>query len=199
MCTSGAKCGEHVFIGALVPEDSEHEQGGVEQPPESNRAHVSFAQFHALEPNSTCVLLGGKSVWFSFASASDIELVADTFGSDFDTVIDVFQGDVVEGDDPFAELTPVACNDNASGSLQSRLTFTAEGGVNYLIRVDNPLEVVGGALTFSLRAGVLPDVAMARPSPGADVGLLVAAAGGVLFLVNRGRRRLTPGSRRRPG
>jgi hypothetical protein len=146
------------------------------------------AEIHAMEPNSTCILLGGHSVWFRFAAPREMSLVVDTFGSEYDTVIDVFEGTLIDGDDPFARLDAIACNDNAGDSPQSQLTFRARAGESYLIRVNNPLEVFGGPLTFHLRAGTIPDVAMERPSPLVSLGMMLLVAAAMAGVLRQGRR-----------
>jgi hypothetical protein len=148
----------------------------IESLPFTFSTNTILAQIHAMEPNSTCVLLGGNSVWFNFSPTVDIDVVADTLGSDYDTVIDVFEGSLVEGPDPFTELSAIACNDNTGSSLQSRIAFTAQGGATYLIRISIPLEGVAGELTFNLRAAALPDAAMPRPSHLVDVGFMLVVA-----------------------
>jgi hypothetical protein len=122
--------------------------------PFTHSTDTTGAQIHADEPNSTCILLGSESVWYYLTPSADLTLTADTFGSDYDTVIDVFQGSLSSdlGDPGFDDLTALTCNDNSGGSLQSQVVFATVPGEGYVIRVNNPLEVFGGALTFHLSA-----------------------------------------------
>jgi hypothetical protein len=72
---------------------------------------------------------GGASVWWQWTAPSDGQTTFDTFGSDFDTVLAVYTGDVVDA------LTVIAYNDDTD-SLQSRVDFTATAGTRYSIAVD---------------------------------------------------------------
>jgi hypothetical protein len=136
--------------------------------PFTHSTDTAEAAIHALEPNSTCTNLGSQSVWYTFTAPADLELVADTIGSDFDTVVDVFQGTLsANPDNPFDTLTVVGCNDNDGLTLQSRLTFSVVLGETYLIRVNTPLNVTGTALTFNL--AVAGPGAPAPSTPPTDV------------------------------
>lgn len=65
------------------------------------------------------------SVWYQFTPPSDITIMANTFGSDYDTTLAVFTGSRGA-----LELVPGGCNDDFSG-LQSRVVFNAIGGTTY--------------------------------------------------------------------
>lgn len=71
---------------------------------------------------------GGNAVWYSFTPSADVRLEANTFGSDYDTVITVWQ-DLGGGDLGFVD-----CNDDAVG-LTSRVRWDAVGGTTYLMQV----------------------------------------------------------------
>ena len=58
----------------------------------------------------------GKSAWFKFVPGSNGQLSANTATSNYDTVLAVLQGTTLAG------LTAVACNDDDTGTFQSRLT-----------------------------------------------------------------------------
>jgi len=87
----------------------------------------------------------GSTVWYRFTPRQDIDLVADTFGSDFDTVLAVYQGP-----EDLNELEFVGCNDESGGSSQSRVTIRAKSGETYYFQVGG---FVGqtGSLVFNLR------------------------------------------------
>ena len=70
-----------------------------------------------------CVEGSTNTVWYTVRLAATTEIAVDTFGSDYDTVLSAWTG-------PRGALDLVACNDD-SGSLQSRIAFTAEAGVTY--------------------------------------------------------------------
>jgi hypothetical protein len=88
------------------------------------------------------------SVWYSFRPSTRVSVIADTFGSDYDTTLSAYSGSR-------GSLTQVACNDD-SGSLQSRISFTAAGGVTYRLMVASFDDGVGGQLTFSIRRAPPP-------------------------------------------
>jgi hypothetical protein len=72
---------------------------------------------------------GVDAVWYSFTPAADIRLEANTFGSDYDTVITVWE-DLGGG-----SLGFVDCNDDSSVNLQSQIRWDATGGTTYLMQI----------------------------------------------------------------
>ncbi len=71
----------------------------------------------------------GKSVWWRYAAGPGGTVTVDTFGSSYDTVLDVVTGS------PGA-LVDVGCNNDASVSVpQSQLSFTATAGTTYYFMV----------------------------------------------------------------
>jgi hypothetical protein len=92
------------------------------------------------------------SVWFRFTPSRDMTILADTFGSDYDTVLSAF---VVNGD---GSLTQIACNDDADG-LQSRVHIDVSGGRTYYFMVGvccGNNGSGGGELTFHVRRTTIP-------------------------------------------
>jgi hypothetical protein len=73
---------------------------------------------------------GGHSVWFTWTAAAGGATTFKTTGSSFDTLLAVYTGSAV------SSLTAVASNDDADGTLQSRVAFTASAGVTYRVAVD---------------------------------------------------------------
>ena len=67
---------------------------------------------------------GGQTVWYAFTPTTDMRLEANTYGSNYDTVVSVYTG--VRGD-----LTQVICNDDSNGTAQSRVRFDAIAGTTY--------------------------------------------------------------------
>jgi PKD repeat protein len=91
------------------------------------------------------------SVWFAYTPSSGTTVVADTFGSSYDTVLSAWTGT------PGA-LDLLACNDDFNG-LQSRITFPATGGTTYYFMVGFCCGTGGnggGSLTFSVNQIVPP-------------------------------------------
>lgn len=76
---------------------------------------------------------GGGDVWWRYTSPITGTISVDTCGSDFDTVVSVF--DDCGG-------TELACNDDGCG-LQSSLEFSATEGATYLVRVGGVIGQTG--------------------------------------------------------
>jgi subtilisin-like proprotein convertase family protein len=75
---------------------------------------------------------GGHSLWYSWNAPSTKSVTIDTMSSSFNTLLAVYTGSSV------SSLSAVASNDDivAGSTLQSRVTFNATAGVNYMIAVD---------------------------------------------------------------
>jgi len=88
------------------------------------------ASFESGEPRHGNVL-GGKSVWWQFTPTENMDMVIDTFGSDFDTTLGVYTGTMVD------DLTRIAQNDDIGGGDRlSLVSFAAQAGSTYYIAVD---------------------------------------------------------------
>ena len=74
--------------------------------------------------------IGGASVWYQWTAPLSGLVTFDTFGSNFDTLLGVYTGNVVSA------LSTVAGSDNAGVSTQSRVTFDAKLNTTYYIAVD---------------------------------------------------------------
>lgn len=114
----------------------------VTQIPYADTTDVTDATAEAGE-DSLCGY-GGHSVWYSYTPAENQKIVADTFGSDYDTNLGVFDG-------PPAQDTLLVCNRDWHSS-QSRLSFDAEAGTTYYFLVTGN----GGVLEFHVELGVPP-------------------------------------------
>jgi Ca2+-binding RTX toxin-like protein len=84
------------------------------------------------------------TVWYSFAPSADTIVAADTVGSDFDTILAVWEGS------DLGSLTLVGCADDTRGGVQSSVPFLAEAGVEYRIQVGGFVGQ-GGSLSFRAR------------------------------------------------
>jgi hypothetical protein len=80
---------------------------------------------------------GGASVWYRWTAPATSSVTFATTGSNFDTLLAAYTGSSVGG------LTPIASNDDFSGSLQSAITFNASSGVTYYVAVDGYLSAMG--------------------------------------------------------
>jgi hypothetical protein len=87
-----------------------------------------------------------SSVFFSFTPAEDVSLQADTFGSDYDTVLSVFTG-------THSTVNQIACNDDAA-ALLSAVRFDARADTTYYFQISSCCgsgeDNIGGHLEFGL-------------------------------------------------
>jgi hypothetical protein len=95
------------------------------------------------DPFASCAPPSGHTVWYSLTAATDTNILATTFGSDYDTTLSVYTG--TPGD-----LTEVACNDDTAGSLQSAVIFTATAGTTYYLMAGSFGETSGGTLVLNV-------------------------------------------------
>ena len=73
----------------------------------------------------------GSTVWFNAEADADGTITIDTFGSDFDTQLHVYE--IVSGG--FAGLQLIDTNNDSPGSSQSQVTIEVTEGTRYAIRV----------------------------------------------------------------
>jgi hypothetical protein len=92
----------------------------------------------------------GQTVWYAFTPAADVFVLADTFGSDYDTTLSVYTGA------PGA-LTQIDCNDDFNG-LQSAVLFQATAGTTYFIMAGSCCGNPGGNLLVSVDVAPPPVV-----------------------------------------
>lgn len=90
--------------------------------PSSSTTDTSQATWDPSDPEG-CYSNG--SVWFAFTPSADMTVQADTFGSDYDTVLSAWTG--TQG-----ALGLVACNDDHAGS-HSKIIFPATAGTTYYL------------------------------------------------------------------
>jgi hypothetical protein len=91
----------------------------------------------------------GPTVWYQFTPTADMRLNANTFGSDYDTVLLIVTG--TPGD-----FNVINCNDDVGGR-QSSITFQATAGTTYYFMVGSFVESnQGGNLVFNLDEGPPP-------------------------------------------
>ncbi len=88
---------------------------------------------------------GFASLWYSYTPSANGIVYLDTLGSNYDTLIAVWTG--AQGN-----LTGVACNNDANGTLQSALPLNVTTGITYYIEIvqyaPSPPAQIGGLLQF---------------------------------------------------
>ena len=109
------------------------------------------------ESDDACVgVATGHSVWYKFRPAANGSMTVDTQGSDFDTVLSVYQATIFNC--PFTlggncvPMNSVACDDDFNGAAnrQSSITTLVNGGTLYYIKVSEYGTVGnGGLLNFN--------------------------------------------------
>jgi outer membrane protein assembly factor BamB/subtilisin family serine protease len=114
----------------------------LDGPSVTGRACLTGATSEAGAP-SISGTSGTPLLWFSWTAPSDGAYTLDLVGTESDSVAGIFRGEVL------SSLTEVAANDNAPGSLSSRLTFIASSGVNYLLALGKKAGA-GGLIQFQL-------------------------------------------------
>jgi hypothetical protein len=73
----------------------------------------------------------GPTVWYVFTPTPPVMMVANTFGSNYDTTLSVYTGSP-------GTLTQIACNDDFD-SLQSAVSFEAAAGTIYFSMSTAPI------------------------------------------------------------
>jgi hypothetical protein len=107
-------------------------------------AEADTTEATVADDDPACVGGDLATVWYDVQLGASTEIVIDTFGSDYDTTLSAWTGDR-------GALSQVACNDD-SGSLQSRIAFTAEPGVVYHVMVGAFPESPAGHLVLNGQA-----------------------------------------------
>lgn len=92
---------------------------------------------------ASCTDVGYMShvVWFSFTAASTTQWDAGTYGSNYDTVLLIYEGNA---------KNQIACDDNSVGGGLSRYLLNVTSGVTYYFAVGSYDRSPGGSLSFGL-------------------------------------------------
>ena len=110
-----------------VPNDTYQKAIVIDSLPYSNTQDTVDAKSSKADPLPSCQNVG-HTVWYTFTPSTDATITADTFGSDYDTVLTVYTRSR-------GKFTEVACNDDTATNLQSEVTFNATTGTTYYIMV----------------------------------------------------------------
>lgn len=86
----------------------------------------------------------GPTVWYAYTPSTSFRVEGNTFGSDYDTTLSAYTG--TQG-----ALTQIACNDDAGGSLQSRVRFDVTAGTPIFFMVGAFASGPGGNLEFMVQ------------------------------------------------
>ncbi|HHB91586.1 MAG TPA: hypothetical protein ENK59_00045 [Thioploca sp.] len=112
--------------------------------PYTNTQDTFDATTESLEGFPTCTF-SEASVWYQYSPTINEEIVFDTYGSNYDTVLGIWTGEQYP-------LTELICNDNGTEStMQSQLSAELTGGTKYLIGI-NGFNKETGKLTFNAKS-----------------------------------------------
>lgn len=118
----------------------------INQFPFSDAIDTSEATVASDDPNCAGQ---AATVWYTFTSATDATIIANTFGSNYDTTLSVYAG--TQG-----ALAQIVCNDDYSG-LQSFVQFSASAGETYYIMAGQfGTGGLGGSLVLSINELIPP-------------------------------------------
>ena len=121
--------------------------------PFTNSVDTSQATVEPTDPDSNCA--GPENtVWYSYTPSTSGFVQANTFGSDYDTVLSVWTG-------TSGNLTEVTCNDDTSGGttgVESRVIWNATASTTYHVMASTCCGggSSGGQLVFTLDASAPP-------------------------------------------
>ncbi|MBL4616902.1 MAG: M6 family metalloprotease domain-containing protein [Robiginitomaculum sp.] len=151
-----------------------------------------FASEESGEPKHGGVTNGGKSLWWKWVPVASGEVVIDTAGSNFDTIMSVYGGRSM------ASLTTIAFDDDGVGAGgASRVTFTAQSGMPYYIAVDGWNKRTGNITLNWARSNTAPAL-LSSILPTARSGIIGAALTAFASLINSGSNTATGCSIARP-
>jgi uncharacterized repeat protein (TIGR01451 family) len=116
------------------------------------------------------------SVWWTWTAPITGTMTIDTIGSDFDTVLSIYEGTA------FSNLVVVAEDDQSGGNNTSLVTFIAAAGTNYQIAVDGFGGDYGNIVLHVMQAPPGPPVITSQPQDqsvptGSTATFTVAATG----------------------
>ena len=125
----------------------------------------------------------GSTVWWYFDADEDGMITIDTFGSNFDTQLHIYE---FPQSGQFVDLIPLVNNDN-TGGLQSQVTFPVEAFQCYEIRVGGADGAEGdimltGVFVPQVCPFALGDVNMDGSTNLLDVGPFIAALSGGQYI-----------------
>ncbi len=105
-----------------------------------------FGDTSTATPDGEGCYEGAPDVWFAYSSPATVDVVADTFGSGYDTALTVHTGC------PGTWDNQIACNDDTF-STQSAVAFEAQAGATYYVRVTGCCGDGGATGPFTLNVG----------------------------------------------
>jgi Leucine-rich repeat (LRR) protein len=135
-----------ISTSPLVANDDFDDAINISSLPFADGRDILDATTAADDPDLPCgnggTIKGAYSVWYRYTPSTNVIVNIDTFGSDYDTVLNVWMG-------TRGNLTNVACNDD-SGVLQSSLQVGMLAGTTSYIEVTAYGDWTYGTLTLNV-------------------------------------------------
>ncbi len=174
-----------LFVGVVPPPPNDAVANAIDATPvpftDTQDTRTATADTGSMDPVPTCAFgaaegSNANSVWYRITPAASGTVIANTFGSDYDTVLAVYSGS------PGA-FVEVACNDQSfSGFLgESEVAFAATAGTTYHLLV----------VSYFSGAGHLVFTAEVVPPPANDNFANAVVAGSLPFTDARQTRGAT--------
>jgi hypothetical protein len=134
--------GLDITVFAPPPPNDDFDQATVAPAlPFSITEDASNASTAPDDPFPTCFPVSEPSVWFAFTPTQDMRLEANTFGSNYGSVLSVYSG-------TRGSLTPIACNFSSFPGI--RVRFDAVAGTTYFFMVSTFFPAAFDNLVFNL-------------------------------------------------
>lgn len=118
----------------------------MDYPVQDLRLGTAYTTVAPDDPDMRCGAgVNSNTVWYRIIPSYPGRVIADTSGSDYDTVLAIFTG-------TRGHLNWIACNDDTAGTRQSEVAFDVEAGQTYYIEAASyGSSTSGGALSVYVR------------------------------------------------
>ena len=140
---------QNVGSGAAPPNDAFAQRIPLPPAPGTVAGNNFSATLEPNEPEHVFESTGGASVWWSWTAPESGIWRVDTEGSEIDTFLAVYSGNVL------STLVQEASDDDSGVFVDSLLEFTAVAGTNYQIAVDG-FDGEQGAITLTISRVSIP-------------------------------------------
>ena len=146
--------GESFVAKVRGPNDNFADAVAIAALPFTDTMDTTTATTETSDPTPTCSGSRNNSVWYKYTPAANGTVIADTFGSSYDTILSAWTGSP-------GSFTQVACNDDTGGQ-QSQVGLSLTAGTTYYFMVSTG--GTGGTLVFHLAANPTPAITSLSPT-----------------------------------
>jgi subtilisin family serine protease len=126
-----------------------------------------FATLQEEEPAHAGLSTAKQSLWWSWSPRDSGQVLIDTAGSGFDSVLAIYEGNSLD------QLVPVASIDNVGTKKEAHLSLDVEAGNSYRIAVSSTASARGGTLRLRIQPNGVLDTTL-------PVAKFIAPANGFL-------------------